>query len=82
MSGCPTGNAIACKQLVRERAPDIGKQLLRKVWGVRKVHEFTAIPKSPLILEGLWHPKGACMKAYPFLSVFLDRHLTSYTCLE
>ncbi|CAL8464285.1 g3820 [Coccomyxa elongata] len=40
------GNAAACKQLVREGAPDIGKQLLRKVWGVRKVNGDLVLPED------------------------------------
>ncbi|BDA49847.1 hypothetical protein COCOBI_14-4670 [Coccomyxa sp. Obi] len=40
------GNASACKRLVRERAPDIGKQLLRKVWGVRKANGDLVFPEE------------------------------------
>ncbi|EIE18633.1 Clavaminate synthase-like protein [Coccomyxa subellipsoidea C-169] len=43
------GNAGACKRMVRERAPSEGKQLLRKVWGVRKVDGQLALPDKATV---------------------------------
>lgn len=38
------GNAAAIKQLVRERAGSYGKDMLRRVWGVRKNGSALELP--------------------------------------
>ena len=38
------GNAAAVKQLVRERAGSYGKEVLRRVWGVRKAGGALELP--------------------------------------
>ena len=38
------GNAAAVKQLVRERASSYGKEVLRRVWGVRKAGGALELP--------------------------------------
>ncbi|KAK9904746.1 hypothetical protein WJX75_001738 [Coccomyxa subellipsoidea] len=52
------GNAAACKRLVRERAASVGKHLLRKVWGVRKVAGQLALPDQAIkdnpLLAVMW----------------------------
>lgn len=45
-AGVYAGNAAAVKQLVRERAGEYGKTLLRKLWGVRKERGALVLPEQ------------------------------------